>query len=84
MPIVHIILHTHDVCLYKSFKTSSCEGRVMRLEYELLEQTTCYWVGQNKYNWVRGVCKHWESEPRTRSGWTNSRGAVENSCSSMY
>jgi hypothetical protein len=61
MPVVHIISPTHDVYLYKSVKTSSCEGKVVRVKYESLEQTTYYWEGQNKYNWVRGVCKHGES-----------------------
>ncbi len=58
MPVVHIMLCTHDVYLYKSVKTSSCEGRVVHVKYESLEQTTCYWVGQNKYNRVRVACKH--------------------------
>ncbi len=34
--------------MYKTVKTSISEGRVVRVKYESLEQTTCYWVGQNK------------------------------------
>ncbi len=34
--------------------------------YKSLEQTTGYWVGQNKYNWVRGVCKHGDGCIRER------------------
>jgi hypothetical protein len=47
-PCVHIVSCTHDVYLYNSFKTPSCKGRVERVKYELLGQTTCCWVGQNK------------------------------------
>jgi hypothetical protein len=61
MPVVHIISRTHDFYLYKSVKASSCEGRAVCVKYESLEQTTYYWVGQNKYNRVRGMCKHGES-----------------------
>ncbi len=32
--VVHIISHTHDVYLYKSVKTPSCEGRVVHVKYE--------------------------------------------------
>jgi hypothetical protein len=59
-PFVHIMSHTHDVYLYKSAKTSSCEGRVVLYMWNMnrLGQTTCYWVGQNKYNWMR-ACARW-------------------------
>ncbi len=49
-PFVHTILCTHDVYLYKSVKIPSCKGRVVHVKYESLGQTTCCWVGQNKYN----------------------------------
>jgi hypothetical protein len=58
MPICTYYVGTHDVYLYKSAKTSSCEGRVVGVTYESLGQTTCYWVGQIKYNWMR-VCARW-------------------------
>jgi hypothetical protein len=34
----------------KSVKIPSCKGRVVCMKSESLGQTTCCWVGQNKYN----------------------------------
>ncbi len=61
MSVIHSPSRTHDVYLYKSVKIPSCEGRVVRVKYESLGQTTCCWVGQNKYNQVGGMCKHGKS-----------------------
>ncbi len=58
---VHILLRTHNVYtlyLYKSLKTPSYKGRIMRVKYESLGQTTCCWVGQNKYNQGDNMCKY--------------------------
>jgi hypothetical protein len=38
----------------------SCKGGVKRVKYELLEQTTCCWVGQSKQNQVDNIFKHGE------------------------
>jgi hypothetical protein len=57
-PYVHVTLHTHDVYLYKSVKTSSCKERIVHVKYELLGQTICCWVGQNKHNQGENMCKH--------------------------
>jgi hypothetical protein len=48
MSVVYVKSRTHDVYLYKSIKSSCCKGRVVRVKYESLGQTTSYWVGQNK------------------------------------
>jgi hypothetical protein len=58
---VHVVLCTHDVYLYKSVKSpNTCKGRVKRMKYESLKQTTCCWVGQSKQNQVGNVLKHRE------------------------
>ncbi len=46
---LHIISRTYEVYLYESVKTPSCRRRDMRVKDESLVQTTCCWVGQNKY-----------------------------------
>jgi hypothetical protein len=83
---VHTISRSHDVYLYKSVKTSSCERRAVRVKYELLGQTTCYW-------WAKTNITRWEecasmgrtqSLLRMRPRGMYSRCAVEDSCSSMY
>jgi hypothetical protein len=39
MTVVHMISRTHDVYLYKSVKTSSCEGRVVGVKYDGISLT---------------------------------------------
>ncbi len=56
------------------------------MKYEMLEQTTSCWVGQDKYRRYNKE-ESWQeahSNPRTRPGWTYSRGASRDSHSSMY
>ncbi len=56
------------------------------MKYELLRQTTSYWVGQYKqgrYD-MEGSWQEAQSNPRTRPRWTYSRGASRSSHSSMY
>jgi hypothetical protein len=86
MFVVYVILHTRDVYLYKSVRSASCKGRVVHVKYESLGQTTSYWVGQDKQAENRiSVSKGGaQSNPRTRTGWTHSRGAARNSRSKMY
>ncbi len=56
-------------CL-KVLKSSSCEGRVVHVKYELLGQTTSYWVGQDKQAGCKtSVSKGGaQSDRRTRPG----------------
>ncbi len=86
MSVVHVILRTQNVYLYKSVKSSSCEGRVVCVKYESLEQTTSCWVGQDKQagHKISMSKRRAQSDPRTRPGWTHSRGAARNSRWSMY
>jgi hypothetical protein len=54
--------------------------------YESLEQTTSYWVGEDKqrrYN-MEGSWQEAQSNPRTGPGLTYSQGASRDSRSSMY
>ncbi len=56
------------------------------MKYETLEQTTSYWVGQDKYRRYN-IEESWQeaqSNSRTRPGWTYSRGAPRNSRSRLY
>ncbi len=74
-------------CLLKEkFKPSNCWRRVVPVKYEPLRQITSYWVGQDRQGGHKiGACKERaQSNPRTRPGWTYSRGAARDSGASMY
>jgi hypothetical protein len=60
--------------LYKSVKSSSCQGMFASVKYEWLGQTTSCWVGQDKQVGHKiSVSNEWaQSNPRTRPGWTYS------------
>ncbi len=65
---------------------SSCEGRVVRVKYEPLRQTTSCWVGRDKQaesktSVSKGGAQY---DPRTRPGWMHSQGAARISRSSTY
>jgi hypothetical protein len=79
MPVVY-------VNLYKSDKSSSRKGKVVHVIYESLGQTTSYWVGQDKQAGYKiSVSKgRAQSNPRTRPGWTHSRGSAGDNRSIMY
>ncbi len=56
------------------------------MKYELLGRITSCWMGKDKqgrYN-TEGSWQEAQSDPRTRPGWTYSRGASRDRRSSMY
>jgi hypothetical protein len=86
MSVVYLIPRTCDVSLYKSVKSSSCKGRIVRVKYESLGKTTSYWVGQDKqagYK-ISMIKVRAQSNSRMMPGWMYLRGAARNSSSSMY
>jgi hypothetical protein len=85
-PCVHIVSCTHDVYLYKSFKTPSSKGglNVWNMNY-WDKQHVAGWARTNRTKW--GTCSSVGGAQyylMTRPGWMYLRGATRISCSSMY
>ncbi len=85
----HCVMHPgcFFTCIKVSKSHNSCTARVECVKHELLEQTTCCWVGQSKQNQVGNMFEYGEGlslTPRQRPRWRHSRGAAEDSLSSMY
>ncbi len=79
MSFVYEMSRTHIVYLYNSVSRLVLKEGA-HVKYELLEQITRCWVGQDNKEDTRRV----QSDLRTRPGWTYLREAARDSCSSMY